>query len=118
MAAHELQVAEVTNLHPESIRNPIAAGVCVVLPFEYFLRNGGQDALTEVADAVVHIEAGHRQNDPIAVLCPVGMIIGNQIAYIGCSFLACPFFCPLVCLCTSRLRIDFCPLLEYCGVAS
>lgn len=88
MAAHELQVAKVTNLQPESIRNPIAAGACVVLTFQYFLRDGGQDALTEIAAAVVHIEAGHRQNDPIADLCPVGMIIGNQIAYIGCSFLA------------------------------
>ena len=95
MAAHELQVAKVTNLQPESIRNPIAAGACVVLPFQYFLRNGGQDALTKIAAAVVHIEAGHRQNDPIAVLCPVGMVVGNQIADIGCGFLACPFFYPI-----------------------
>ena len=40
MAALELQVAKVTNLQPESIRNPIAAGACVVLTFQYFLRDG------------------------------------------------------------------------------
>ena len=88
MAAHELQVAKVTNLQPESIRNPIAAGACVVLTFQYFLRDGGQDALTEIAAAVVHIEAGHRQDDPIGIIFPVGMVVSNQITYIRRSFLA------------------------------
>ena len=84
----ELQVAKVTNLQSESFRNPIAAGAHMVLPFQYCLRDGGQDAFAEVAAPVVHIKTGHRQDDPIAVISLVGMVVGNQIADIGRSFLA------------------------------
>ena len=77
-----------TNLQAERFRNAVKAGTHVVLPFQYFLRNGGQDALTEVAAAAVHIKAGHWQDDPIAIIFPVGMVVGDQITDIGRSFFA------------------------------
>lgn len=69
----ELQVAKVTNLQAEVLRNTIAAGTHIVLPLQYFLRDSGQDALTEVTAAVIHIEAGNRQGYPLTVILPVGI---------------------------------------------
>ena len=50
----------------------------MVLPFQDCLRDGGQDALTEIAAAVVHIKAGHWQNYPVAVIFLVDMVVGSK----------------------------------------
>ena len=60
----------------------------MVLPFQYCLRDGGQDAFAEVAAPVVHIKAGHWQHHPVAVIFLVGMVVCNQIADVGGGFLA------------------------------
>ena len=81
-----------TNLQTEILLDAVTASANMVLTFQYSLRDGGQDALTKITAAIVHIEAGHRQNYPVAVIFLVGMVVGNQITDIGGGFLAGQFF--------------------------
>ena len=80
------------NLQTEFRLDAIGAGTHVVLPFHDLLWDGGQDSLTEIASAVVHIKTGNGQENPIVILLPVGMVVGNQIGDVGGSFLAGQFF--------------------------
>ena len=69
----------------------VPAGAHVALPFQDRLRDGGEDAFAEVAAAVVHIEAGHGQDDPVGILFPVCVVVGDQVTNIGCGFRAAQF---------------------------
>lgn len=69
----------------------------MILPFQGLFWDCRQDALAEIAAAVVHIKTCHREDNPIAVLLPVGVEIGNQIAELGGSLLPGKLFYRLPC---------------------
>ena len=64
----------------------------MALSFQNGFRDGGQDALAEIAAAIVHIEAGHRKDYPFGVILLVRMVVSDEITDIRYSFLAGQFF--------------------------